>query len=130
MPSCLAYIWLMRNSISAHYARIGRRGGLASSPAKRAAARRNALKRWRGKPDPGILPLQVLRDGMWYLGHGRNSAAGLWDARAECFWTVTMNDFANPATFPAQPQRQIRLKREDYFSSKNGTFKPTTCLGA
>jgi hypothetical protein len=120
----------MRNAISAHYAKIGRRGGLASTPAKRAAARHNALKRWHRQPSPGILPLRALRDGMWYLGEGRNGAAGLWDARAECFWTVALNDFANPATFPAEPQRQVRLKREDYCSGQKGTFKPTTCLEA
>jgi hypothetical protein len=118
----------MRNVISAHYARIGRRGGLASTPAKRLAARRNALKRWQRHPDNGILPLQALRDGMWYVGHGRNGGAGLWDARAKCFWTVALNDFANPATFPAEPQRHVRLKREDYFSRQNGTFKPTARL--
>ncbi len=129
MPSCLAYIDSMRNAISAHYAKIGRRGGLASTPAKRAAARRNALKRWRRKPDAGILPLQRLRDGMWYLGRGRNAAAGLWDARAKCFWTVALNDFANPAIFPAEPLRQVRLKREDYFSRQSGTFKPIARLG-
>jgi hypothetical protein len=120
----------MRNAISAHYAKIGRRGGLASTPAKSAAARRNALKRWRGQSAAGILPLHALRDGMWYCGHGRNGSAGLWDARAGCFWTVALDDFANPATFPAEPLRQVRLKREDYFSRQNGTFKPTACLGA
>jgi hypothetical protein len=119
----------MRGAISMHYAQIGRRGGLASSPAKRAAARRNALKRWRRKPEAAILPLNLLRDGMWYLGHGRNAAAGLWDARAECFWTVALNDFADPATFPAEPRRQVRLKQEGYFSRQNGTFKPIAMLG-
>jgi hypothetical protein len=119
----------MRNAISAHYAEIGRRGGLASSPAKRTAARRNALKRWRCKLDAGILPLSLLRDGRWYLGPGRNGAAGLWDARAQCFWTVALNDFADPAAFPAEPRRQVRLKREDYFSRQSGTFKPIAILG-
>jgi hypothetical protein len=118
----------MRNAVSAHYAKIGRRGGLAATPAKRAAARRNGLKRWRRKPNEEILPLNRLRDGMWYRGHGRNAAAGLWDARAKCFWTVAVNDFANPAEFPAQPRRQVRLKREDYFSNYSGTFKPIARL--
>jgi len=119
----------MRNAISAHCAEIGRRGGLASSPAKRAAARRNAFKRWRRKPDAAILPLNRLRDGRWYIGRGRNADAGLWDARAKCFWTVAVNDFADPATFPAEPQREVRLKREDYFSTGSGTFKPIAILG-
>lgn len=118
----------MRNVISAHYAKIGRRGGSATSPAKRAAARLNALKRWRRKPAAGILPLEVLRDGVWYRGHGRNSTAGLWDARAGCFWTVVLNDFADPATFPAASRRQVRLKREDYYSSSSGTFRPAAVL--
>ena len=128
MPSSLAYLLSMRNEISAHCAEIGRRGGLASSPAKRAAARRNALKRWRRKPDAGIFPLNLLRDGKWYLGRGRNGAAGLWDARSQCFWTVALNDFADPATFPAAPRRQVRLKREDYFSRQSGTFKPIAIM--
>lgn len=124
MPSSLAYVLFMQKVISKHYAKIGRRGGLASSPAKRAAARRNALKRWHRKPADGILPMESLRDGTWYRGRGRNAAAGLWDARAGCFWTIALNDFANPATFPAEPRRQVRLKREDYFSNQSGTFKP------
>ena len=61
---------------------------------------------------------------------GRNAAAGVWDARAKCFWTVALNDFANPAAFPAEPRRQVRLKREDYFSRLSGTFKPIARLGA
>jgi hypothetical protein len=130
MPSSLAYLQSMRNAIAAHYAKIGRRGGLATTPAKRAAARRNALKRWRRQTPADVLPMQELRDGVWYLGSGRNGIAGLWDARAECFWTVALNDFANPATYPAKSQRQVRLKREDYFSRQNGTFKPKSSLGA
>ena len=129
MPSGLAYLASMRNAISVHCARIGRRGGMASTPAKRLAARRNALQRWRRGPDAGILPLKTLRDGIWYLGRGRNAAAGLWDARAQCFWTVALNDFADPATFPAGAHREVRLKREGYFSLASGTFKPTARLG-
>jgi len=101
---------------------------MASTPAKRAAAQRNALKRWGRKPVVGVLPLNRLRDGKWYLGSGRSGSAGLWDARAKCFWTVALNDFADPTTFPEKPQRQVRLKREDYFSNVGGTFKPTTPL--
>lgn len=120
----------MENVISAHCAKIGRRGGSASSPAKRAAARLNALKRWRGQSSAGILPKDFLRDGVWYRGRGRNAVAGLWDARAGCFWTVVLNDFADPATYPAEPRRQVRLKREDYFSRQKGTFKPMAPLTA
>ncbi len=117
----------MLNAISAHYARIGRRGGLASTPAKRFAARLNAFKRWRrGR----ILPMELLRDGVWYEGRGRNSSVGLWDARAKCFWVITVNDFADPATFPAKSRRSVRLKREDYFSAVGGTFMPLRLLAA
>jgi hypothetical protein len=130
MPSRLAYLLPVGNAISAHFAKIGRRGGSASSPAKRAAARLNALKRWGRKSDARILPLEFLRDGVWYRGRGRNATAGLWDARARCFWTIALNDFADPATFPAQPRRQVRLKREDYFTRQSGTFKPLAPLGA
>jgi len=129
MPSRLAQANNMRNAISIHYARIGRRGGLASTPAKRAAARRNALKRWGQKPQAAVLPIEALRDGVWYRGQGRNAALGLWDAHARCFWTIAVNDFADPATFPANPHRQVRLKREDYFFEARGTFKPTIPLG-
>jgi hypothetical protein len=120
----------MRSAISAHYAKIGRRGGLASTPAKRAAARRNALKRWRRRADAEVLPLKMLRDGTWYFGHGRNGTAGLWDARAKCFWTIVLNDFAEPDAFPLKAHRQVRLKREDYFSRMSGTFKPIGRMGA
>jgi hypothetical protein len=120
----------MQNAISAHYARIGQRGGSASSPAKREAARLNALKRWGHKTSGGILPRNLLRDGVWYRGIGRNAIAGLWDAEAGCFWTIVLNDFADPATFPAAPRRQVRLKREDYFSRAGGTFKPMAALSA
>ncbi len=118
----------MRNAISSHYARIGRRGGQVSTPAKRAAARRNALKRWGHGPKQAALPVEALRDGRWYRGQGRNATVGLWDARARCFWTIAVNDFADPAKFPAEPLRRVRLKREDYCSNAGGTFRPIGTL--
>ena len=118
----------MRQAISSHYARIGRRGGRASTPAKRAAARRNALKRWGREPLEAVLSVEVLRDGTWYRGEGRNAKVGLWDAHAQCFWTIAVNDFADPARFPAEPLRQVRLKREEYFTKHSGTFRPTATL--
>lgn len=75
-----------------------------------------------------MLPMSQLRDGSWYIGYGRNAVAGLWDGHARCFWTVALNDFANPESFPAKPKRQVRLKREDYFSAQSGTFKPIARL--
>ena len=119
----------VRNVISAHYAKIGRRGGLASTSAKRAAARINALKRWRPKRQRAILPLQMLQDRAWYRGRGRNSNLGLWDSRAGCFWTIAMSDFADPVNFPNKSRRKIRLKREDYFEKDKGTFKPLALVG-
>lgn len=130
MPSSLAYLAVMKSVIATHYARIGRRGGSVSSPAKRQAARLNALKRWHGKTHTNILPENLLRDGVWYRGQGRNAPVGVWDAHAQCFWTVAINDFADPATFPAKPHRQVRLKREDYHSQHRGTFKPAAPLAA
>ena len=117
----------MRNTVSTHCANIGRRGGRVSSPAKRSAARLNAWRRWHGKAQ-AILPLELLQDGVWYHGHGRNSKVGLWDAQAECFWTIAVNDFADPAAFPAKPARKVRLKREDYFGKRAGTFKPVGAI--
>ena len=114
--------------ISSHYAKIGRTGGRASTPAKRAAARRNALKRWGRVPGESVLPVKTLRDATWYRGLGRNATVGLWDARAHCFWTISLNDFADPAKFPAEPLRQVRLKREDYFSETNGSFRPAATV--
>ena len=128
MPSSLAYTNTMRNAISSHYARIGRNGGRASTPAKRAAARRNALKRWGRVQDETILPMETLLDGTWYRGQGRNATFGLWDALAHCFWTVAVNDLPNPATFPSEPLRHVRLKREDYFSKAGGSFRPVTAV--
>ena len=127
MPSSLAYPYSMSTSISSHFAKIGRRGGLASTPAKREAARRNALKRW-GKTDQ-VIPVKSLQDGEWYWGRGRNSSIGIWDNRAVCFWVIAFNDFANPASFPSIGRRQVRLKREDYIGNKNGTFAPIRTLG-
>ena len=120
----------MNEIIARHYARIGRRGGSVSSPAKRQAARLNALKRWRGKSPAEILAPDLLLDGVWYRGSGRNAPVGVWDARAQCFWTVAINDLADPATYPAAPHRQVRLKREDYHSKTRGTFKPVAPLNA
>ncbi|MEK7685005.1 MAG: hypothetical protein AAB466_06260 [Verrucomicrobiota bacterium] len=119
----------MRNAIASHDAKIDRRGGRASTPAKRAAARRNALKRWGHKTGESVLPMEVLRDGVWYRGRGRNATVGMWDGHARCFWTIAVNDFADPAKFPADPLRQVRLKREDYFTQTSGTFKPVAPLG-
>ncbi len=118
----------MRKVISSHYARIGRIGGRASTPAKRVAARQNALKRWGRFPAESVLPVETLRDGTWYRGLGRNAAVGLWDARGHCFWTIVLSDFAEPTKFPAQPLRQVRLKQEDYFSESSGSFRPAAAV--
>ena len=114
----------MGKLVSRHYARIGQPDGGVNSPAKRPRGRQNALKCWGRKPEKAVLPVEALRDGAWYRGHGRNATVGLWDARAQCFWTVAVNDFADPAKFPAEPLRQVRLKREEYFLRTSGTFKP------
>ena len=38
------------------------------------------------------------------------------------------NDIADPAGFPAEPSRQVRLEREDYFTKQSGTLQPTAIL--
>jgi hypothetical protein len=114
----------VKANISNYHARIGRRGGRVSSPAKTAAAQRNALKRWGRKHLPSLIPAAQLRDGRWYLGQGRNSSVGLWDKQAQCFWTIAVNDFADPASFPNGSQRQVRLKQETYWTAIAGSFKP------
>jgi hypothetical protein len=53
---------------------------------------------------------------------------GLWDARARCFWTIAVNDFADPARFPGESVRQVRLKREDYSDTRTGSFKPLAAI--
>jgi hypothetical protein len=118
----------VKTDISQYHARIGRRGGLVSSPAKRAAARRNALKRWGRKPQPEPIPLRRLRDGEWYLGQGRNSSVGLWDKQAQCFWTIAVNDFPDPASFPGGSRRQVRLKQVNYRTPEAGSFAPISVL--
>jgi hypothetical protein len=114
--------------LSTYAARIGRRGGQVSTPAKRLAARRNACKRW-GRPfEPEAIPARKLRDGTWYCGQGRNSSIGLWDAQAGCFWTIAVNDFADARQFPKGFRRQVRLKQESYWTPEGGSFKPFTAL--
>jgi hypothetical protein len=118
----------MKPDISEYHAQIGRRGGLVSSAAKGAAARRNALKRWGRKPEPQAIPRHRLRDGVWYLGQGRSSSIGLWDQQAKCFWTIVVNDFPDPAAFPKGSGRQVRLKQEDYWTPEAGSFMPISPL--
>jgi hypothetical protein len=128
MPSGLAYASTVIIKPSEYLARIGRRGGKASTPAKREAARRNACKRWGKTIDPRPIPLTRLHDGTWYRGRGRNSSVGLWDRKAGCFWTVAMNDFADPIQFPKGSRRQVRLKQENYRTMDAGTFVPLAPL--
>jgi|SRR6266404_3970257 len=109
--------------ISDHLAAIGRRGGKVSSVAKREAARRNIRKRW-GHVASNELPVAALEDRHWYFGKGRSGSFGLWDARAKCFWTIAINDFADPALYPEGGERQIRLKQEAHYQTPGGTFRP------
>lgn len=113
--------------ISAYHARIGRRGGRKTSPAKAAAARAAANKRW-GR-DPAVkLPTEVLADGLWYSGEGRNARMGLWDARRRCFWVVSMSDHVDPLHYPEPGERTVRLKREGHVDD-GGTFRPSREVG-
>jgi len=108
--------------ISAYQARIGRRGGLKSSPAKTAAARAAAYKRW-GRTDEASLDIETLTDGRWYAGKGRNAHIGLWDERGHCFWVVSVSDAVDPLRYPEPGARSVRLKRERHFA-EGGTFRP------
>ena len=111
--------------ISAYHSRIGRRGGLKSSPAKRASARAAAQKRWGLE---AVLPIDTLADGRWYSGKGRNAQIGLWDARGRCFWVVSVNDWMDPLRYPEPGSRSVRLKRERHFDG-GGTFSPSREVG-
>jgi len=72
----------------------------------------------------------VLQDGCWYLGTGRNSSIGRWDARSGCFWVVVFNNLPNPALYPRGSIRQVRLKQEYYSTTDAGTFTPLRTLVA
>ncbi len=113
--------------ISAYHARIGRSGGRKTSPAKRAAARAAANKRW-GRTSEATLPSTDLTDGAWYSGEGRNARMGLWDARNQCFWVVCVNDWVDPLHYPEPAQRHVRLKREGHVDD-GGTFVPRREVG-
>lgn len=72
-----------------------------------------------------VIAKKVLIDGAYYIGHGRNADIGRWDERSRCFWVISISNWAlNPATYPLGTVRNVRLKREDYYSKSGGTFKP------
>jgi hypothetical protein len=108
--------------ISSYQATIGRIGGSKSSPAKRAAAKAAALKRW-GRGTLLVLEINDLTDGTWYSGKGRNTDMGLWDSKGRCFWVACIVDQMDPMTFPEPGARTVRLKRERHVS-EGGTFQP------
>ncbi len=113
--------------ISAYHARIGRRGGRKTSPAKAAAARAAANKRW-GRDLAVTLPAKTLADGRWYSGAGRNAGMGMWDARRWCFWVVSVSDRVDPLCYPEPGERTVRLKREGHVDD-GGTFRPSREVG-
>jgi hypothetical protein len=108
--------------ISSYQAAIGRVGGSKSSPAKKAAARAAAFKRW-GRETATLLPIDDLTDGTWYSGKGRNADMGLWDARNRCFWVTCIVDHVDPMAYPLPGSRAVRMKRERHTDDK-GTFQP------
>lgn len=110
------------NKITAHYARIGRKGGRAKSPAKRHAARLAALARW-GDSGTASIPAEELKDRRWYGGRGRNADIGLWDERNKTFWVTCINDFISPVDYPRPGPRSVRLKGEKHYED-GGTFRP------
>lgn len=113
--------------ISAYHARIGSMGGRRSSPAKTAAARAAANKRW-GRESGMNLPIAALTDGRWYSGAGRNSNMGLWDARRGCFWVVSVSEQVDPMRYPDPGERTVRLKREGHVDH-GGSFRPAREVG-
>ncbi len=119
----------MNSQLSERLAELGRKGGKVSSEAKRAAAKRNALKRWGNLGKASPIPAEQLKDRQWYFGKGRSGPFGLWDSAAECFWTIALNEFSNPAAFPNGGIRQARLKKELHLNSKGGTFEPLAEAG-
>jgi len=113
---------LKSDVISSYQAAIGRIGGSKSSPAKKAAARAAAFKRW-GRDTVPMLEIGNLNDGTWYSGKGRNSDIGLWDSRSRCFWVTCIVDSIDPLAFPLPGARRVRMKRERHVSD-DGTFQP------
>lgn len=110
------------DKITAHYARIGRKGGRAKSPAKSHAARLAALARW-GDSGTASIPASELKDRQWYGGKGRNADLALWDARNKTFWVTCINDFISPLDYPRPGTRSVRLKGEKHYDD-GGTFRP------
>lgn len=115
-----------KNIIADHQARIGRLGGMKSSPAKRASARAAAMKRWGHDIEPE-LAMEDLEDGKWYFGKGRNAEVGMWDERSRCFWLVAVSDGVDPERYPEPGSRSVRLKREKHHAG-GGTFHPRKIL--
>jgi len=103
---------------------VGRHADKPAASAKRLAVRREALRHYELKPGQAVIPMEKLKDGRWYLGTGRNSDLGRWDAEARCFWVISFANFSDPARYPKSSIRIVRLKQEDYFTSSGGTFKP------
>jgi hypothetical protein len=108
--------------------RIGHHGGKPVANAKRLPSRHEALRHYKLKPGQAVIPMEKLQDGRWYVGIGRNSDLGRWDAEAQCFWVISFANFADPARYPKGSTRIVRLKQEDCFTSTSGTFKPLELL--
>jgi hypothetical protein len=109
--------------------RLGSKGGKARSEIKSLTARQNALLRWRGKRQGGVIPVDALIDGAWYSGRGRTAPVAVWDAHGQTFRTVGMNSYVDPGSFPRISERTTRLKQEGHVAAPGGSFAPLRIVG-
>lgn len=97
---------------------------MAKSERKSLTARQNALLRWHGRSDAGVIPVEALIDGAWYQGKGRTSSLAVWDGHGKSFHTVGLNSFSDPENYPAISRRVVRLKQESHIATPGGSFAP------
>lgn len=69
-----------------------------------------------------IIPMEELVPGKKYIGEGRNSNIGIWNGIN--FEVVSESTWTNPERYPSGGKTIRRIKNEDYYTSRNGTFKP------
>lgn len=69
-----------------------------------------------------IIPKRELVEGRLYWGEGRNGEFGYWNGKN--FEVTSVSTWADPARYPAGGRVVRRVKNEEYYSARSGTFKP------